>query len=207
MIVMKKILIAFIAALALISCNKSGADLYRGYYSFKTGGFLEISGKVYEIRRDTTKTDTIVVKREIAGRRFNDTTYKYTIVKDTIGSRDTVFNRYLSPESGQMHILGAGADAVKLTMNVTGGNPAVFDGLAGNGALTLLPCRRQIGIIPDDEGEEGQSVSFLLTVSGTGRKYENMVLFELDYRGKYDYDDMAGEISSSNVNCIATKNE
>lgn len=204
---MKKAFLVLIAALAfLVSCNKTGADIYRGYYSFKTGGFLEITGKVFEIYRDTVKIDTNVVRREIAGRVFYDTTYKYTVVTDTLGSRDTVFNRYLSPESGQMHILGAGGNDVKVTMNVTGGNPAVFDGRAGNDEIVLSPIKRQIGIMPDDD-EEGQSVSFLLSVSGKGRKYENMVLFDLDYRGKYDYDDMVGEISASSVNCIATKNE
>lgn len=203
---MKRTIIVLIAAAAaLVSCTKSGADIYRGYYSFKTGGFLEITGKVYEIVRDTIKIDTTVVRRDIAGRVFYDTTYRYTILRDTIDIRDTVFNRYLSPESGQMHILGAGGNDVKLTMNITGGNPVVFDGSADNECVSLYPVKRQVGILPDGE-DDGQSVSFLLTVSGKGRKYENMVLFDLDYQGKYDYEDMSGEISSSNVNCIATEN-
>ncbi|MCQ2170027.1 MAG: hypothetical protein MJY48_00505 [Bacteroidales bacterium] len=205
---MRKTKIALIAAAAvLVSCSKSGADIYRGYYSFKTGGFLEITGKVYDIARDTIKIDTTVVKRTIAGRTFNDTTFKYTVIKDTLGSRDTVFNRYLSAESGQMHILGAGGNSVKVTMNVTGGNPAVFDGTAGDASISLLPVVRQVGILPGNDDEEDKSTYFLMTVSGSGKKYENMVLFDLDYSGKYDYADMCGEVTSSSVNCIATKNE
>lgn len=168
---------------------------------------MEITGKVYEIKRDTINIDTTVTKYIIGGRAFYDTTYNYTIKADTTGCRDTVFNRYLSPESGQMHILGAGGNKVKVTMNVTGGNPAVFDGEASDQSVSLSPIKRQIGIMPDNDESDAKSISYLLSVEGSGRKFENMILFSLDYRGRYYSDDLSGDISCSNVNCIATKNE
>ena len=105
-----------------LACDKYGKNALRGNYSFKTGGSLEITGKVYDIIKDTVKIDTIVTEREIAGRKFKDTTYKYHIKRDTVGSRDTAFLRRIVAESGQMHILDAGENKVKVTMNVTGGD-------------------------------------------------------------------------------------
>ena len=201
--------LAFVIALAamLSSCSKKGADIYRGYYSFKTGGYLDIKGKVYEIKRDTVKIDTTITKIIIGGRTIFDTTYTYHTKNDTIGSRDTSFIRYLSAESGQMHVVGTDGN-LKVTMNITGGNPVIFNARATNDAITLEPVKRQTAVIPDDEGDD-KNVSFLFTASGTGHRYENMLLFDLMYQGEYNYDDMCGMIvpEKSSINCIATKNE
>lgn len=171
------------ATAVLASCSRQEANIYRGYYSFKTGGYLEIEGKVYDIEVDPESG-----------------------IADTLGSRDTVFTRNLSHESGQMHILSAGENNVKVTMNLTAGNPIVFDAQAFKENLTLQPTIRQVTIIPDAE-QGGQDMSLLMTVSGVGRKYENMVIFDLEYNGDYGFPGVSGKVRSSHVNCIATKNE
>lgn len=194
------------ATAVLASCSRQEANIYRGYYSFKTGGYLEIAGKVYDIGLDTVSIDTTVTRREVFGYVFYDTTYNYNVVADTLGSRDTVFTRNLSHESGQMHILSAGENNVKVTMNLTAGNPIVFDAQAFKENLTLQPTIRPVTIIPDAE-QGGQDMSLLMTVSGVGRKYENMVIFDLEYNGDYGFPGVSGKVRSSHVNCIATKNE
>lgn len=204
---MKKTIIAILAAAAVLaSCQKTGPQIYRGYYSFKTGGYVEVTGKIYETVLDTVSIDTTITEHKIGPIICRDTTYTYHTVLDTIGSRDTSFIRYLPSENGQMHILGDTGDNVKVTMNISGGNPVVFDATATTESITLQPVERQAYLLPNLE-TSGQSISFVLTVSGTGHKYENMVLFDLDYRGAYNIENIEGRISKSSVTCIATRNE
>ena len=204
-------LFAAAAAIVLVacitsSCEKSAPDIYRGYFSFKTGGYVNITGKVYDIRRDTVSIDTTIRQYHIADTTLYDTTYVYHTVNDTIAERDTAFSRNLLAESGQMHVLCDNGDNVKVTMNITGGNPVVFDATASKTSLSLKPVRRQVYIFPDDEAD-GQSISFLFDVCGVGQRFENMILFDLEYSGRYNYDGVEGDITSSNVKCIATENE
>lgn len=202
---MKRIFILLIATAILGACSKDGVAVYAGYYSFKTGGTVDIRGKVYDISRDTTSIDTIVNNYKVTGREVHDTTYKYHIIRDTLGSRDTSFLRHLVAESGQMHILKDSGDEMILTMNITGGDPVVFTAKCEDGQLTLSPTRRMVGIRPGDDDDD--NVSCDLTVSGTGRRYDNMILFRLFYAGKYSYDGLDGVIYDSRVDCIATENE
>lgn len=190
----------------LAACSKDGTADYAGYYSFKTGGTVDIQGKVYDILKDTTAIDTTVNEIQVGGRTVRDTTYKYTIVRDTLGSRDTTFLRHLVAESGQMHILNDKGTEMILTMNITGGDPVVFAARLENGGIVLSPTRRMVTIRTDDDDDD-DNTSCDLTVSGTGRRYDNMILFKMEYSGKYSYDGLDGNISVSRIDCIATENE
>lgn len=203
---MKRIFLLLFATAILGACSKDGVGVYAGYYSFKTGGTVDIQGKVYDIQKDTTSIDTVVNNYKVAGREASDTTYKYHIVRDTLGSRDTSFLRHLVAESGQMHILNDKGSEMILTMNITGGDPVVFAAKYESGQLVLSPTRRMVSIRPggDDDDED---VSCDLTVSGTGRRYDNMILFKLIYAGRYSYEGLDGTISETRVDCIATENE
>ncbi|MCQ2169051.1 MAG: hypothetical protein MJY51_01355 [Bacteroidales bacterium] len=206
---MKKILfyaVTLAACIALVSCEKQGPARFRGYYSFKTGGTVDIKGKVYDIARDTISIDTLVNEYNVGGRTIRDTSYKYHIKADTLSSRDTSFLRQLVAESGQMHILGKDGDEMIVTMNITGGDPVVFSALHRDGNLTLSPTRRMVAVRPDvDENDE--TVLCDMTVSGSGQRYDNMILFKMDYSGKYSYEDLEGNVSVSRIDCIATENE
>lgn len=181
------------------SCSRQGKALFRGSYSFKTGGTIEISGEVLDILRDTVKVDTIVT-----GFIFKDTTYRYHVVSDTVGSHDTSFVRNLVPEKGQMRIVENGTDSVMVTMNITGGNPLVFRGTAEGSVLTLLPALRTARL----ETERLLSVDKLeVSASGKGRRYENVVILQMDYAGDYKLNGFEGRITSSRINCVATENE
>ncbi|MBR1575758.1 MAG: hypothetical protein IJ654_04835 [Bacteroidales bacterium] len=192
------------AVLLLGSCTHQGPALFRGYYSFKTGGSIDITGTAYELRRDTIQTDTIVNAVTIAGITFQDTSYRYHIRTDTLGSRDTSFSRHLMPESGQMHILGDDGQAMKVTFNVTGGDPVVFDATAEGALLRLSPVRRMVPVRREYTDTPAWSD---LSVSGTGHRYENMILLDLLYEGEFHTDGIDGTVTGSRISCIATENE
>lgn len=201
----KNCIVPMILAIALCACSKQGPAAYRGYYSFKTGGSVDVSGRLYELQRDTVAIDTTVREYNIGGRIFRDTVYRYTVHTDTLGFRDTTMLRRLVAESGQMHILGDYGKHLKLTMNITGGDPVVFDATAeSDGSIRLGETRRMVALRPDSDGDP---VSFDLSVGGSGRRYENVLIFDLVYTGKYEYDGFDGYISDSRINCIATENE
>ncbi len=198
-----------LAALSLCSCGKQGPAAFRGYYSFKTGGAVDISGKVYDIRRDTLRIDTTITTIPIGDRTFSDTTYQYDIKRDTLGSHDTVFLRYLMAESGQMHILENGSSLV-MTWNVTGGDPVVVPAYLSADKLVLYPTQRRVPVRvwqEDRATSDDRSINCYWTLTGEGRKLENMVLMDLSYAGTYSYDGFDGVVSSSHVTCIATENE
>ena len=82
---------------------------------------------------------------------------------------DTSFKRNVAAESGQMHILDNSGDKVKLTLNITGGGPVVFDGSVNDGVLTLSPSERAITVIPDISLSE-QDIRLLVSARASGRK-------------------------------------
>lgn len=204
---MKKTAIIPIAAaiLCLAACKGPNAGL-RGSYSFKTAGYIDIKGKAYTIVRDTVSIDTTIIDRKIGAITVHDTFYTYHTVNDTLDRRDTQFIRHLVPESGQMHIVQAG-DALKLTLNVTGGGAAVYDASSSGDRISLSPAMRRISVSPDGARDSDQGVSFLFETSGNGQLYENMLIISMDYKGDYSDTDLDGTISLSSINCIATKNE
>ena len=191
-------------ALMLCSCDKEGAAVFEGNYSFKTGGSLDATGKVYDIKYDTIGVDTLIYDYTVGEVTLHDTVYRYHTQNDTISSRDTVVTLHLVAESGQMHILRAEGNDMIVTMNVTGGDPVVMDAVVADGVITLNPTRRMVPV--REWINEGQTY-FDMTVSGSGKRYDNMVLFDLTYEGTYNYAGFEGVVTGSRVNCIATENE
>lgn len=168
---MKRILTILAAVLTLWACTKSGPQLYSGYYSFKTGGTVEITGKMEQFFR----------------------------------LKDTTIVRYIMPQSGQMHILDTGNGTMKVTMNITAGDPLVFNASVVDNVLVLEPVLQRVAV--NSECELDVLDYCFWEVSGTGTRHENLVLFELNYAGDYNYDYMEGSVSKSNISCIATLNE
>ena len=167
---MKRFLWFLLGLLALVSCNREGPGAFKGYYSFKTGGFLTITGTV----------------------------------SDWSGERDTSFVRHLVAESGQMHVLRKDGDNMIVTMNITGGDPAVFPAKVNGDEIVLEPVVRNVLVRPA-VGDDAIRHDF--TVSGKGRKYDNMILFDLSYEGAFRHLNLKGTVTGSEVKCIATENE
>lgn len=167
---MKKFLLSLLGLLALVSCNREGPGAFKGYYSFKTGGFLTVTGTV----------------------------------SDEKGERDTSFVRHLVAESGQMHVLREDGDKMIVTMNITGGDPAVFPAKVNGSEIVLEPVLRNVLVRPA-VGDDAVRHDF--KVSGTGHKYDNMILFDLTYEGDFRHLNLQGTVTGSEVKCIATENE
>ena len=151
------------------SCTK-GPAAFKGDYSFKTGGYLTVSGTV----------------------------------SDLLGQRDTTFIRHLVPESGQMHVVREEGDRMVVTMNITGGDPVVFPATVDGSEIILEPVLHSLLLRPAI-GDETVRQDFM--VSGTGRKYDRMILFELECEGTFRHLNLDGEVSESEIKCIATENE
>ena len=127
----------------------------------------------------------------------------YVEVKTNI--LDSTVVRYISPESGQMRILQDSGKNVKVTMNVLGGSPVAYDGVVENGVLRLNPTKREVKLYRDILFLD--FVEAVLTVGGEGRKYDGSLVINMDYQGTYASSFLTGDIISSNVTCIATRNE
>ena len=127
-------------------------------------------------------------------------------IGDLLPAKDTVFKASLVPESGQMRILPNGEDAVVVTMNVTGESPVVFNGKMADGKVILSPVEREISV-HDALGILDMPIDVLASIDGEGTIYGNTVVFEMQYRGTFNSGYVPCQIISSNVNCIATRNE
>lgn len=112
----------------------------------------------------------------------------------------------LVPESGQMKILPDGGDKVVITMNVTGGGAFVFNGTLSGSKITLSQIEREV-LMLDGFGILELPAGALLRVGGEGTVYGNTLVFTMDYSGSFKSGNVVCNILSSNVNCIATRNE
>jgi len=168
---MKRILAITAAVLALWACSKTGPQLYSGYYSFKTGGTVEITGTMQR----------------------------------AIGVVDTTIVRHVVAQSGQMHILPTGDNTMKVTLNITAGDPLVLDATVVDNTLILKPALQRVAVTSECTLDLIDYCYW--EVSGTGTRYQNMVLFDLFYAGEYNQDGMKGIVTKSEISCIATENE
>ena len=128
----------------------------------------------------------------------------YVNVKSDFSDKTSV--RFVATRAGRMQILPASGNDVKVTLNAITGNPVVFDGYVDGGILVLRPQDMIVRLYKDllllDIPEEA-----LLTVSGTGSMTDGTLLIDFDLQGFCPSDIFYGEIVSSNVDCIAVKNE
>ena len=109
----------------------------------------------------------------------------------------------LSDESGQMYILNKddGMDRVLITMNAMLGSANTMEGTARDGVITLSPSRRHQQVM-----DELESIKFEVEVTGEGRKYDDVVVFELSYDGQAEGTRYNYRIVDSDIECIAREN-
>lgn len=133
------------------------------------------------------------------------------------GAGDGNMTLNLPTESGIMDIVETDREAGEMivTMNVLGGDILIFDATAREDGIVLKPMKRYIGItLPGtDSGSTilGSGIGTYkgeISISGRGKRYDDLIIFNLVYDGKLSFDD--GEdlsISGSDVRCRAKKNE
>ena len=199
---MKKstIFLAAVLTLALAGCAKQGTARFTGNYSFKTSGVL------YAVRDSSSIYDTVIVSS------FTDSLVRDTVITAFPDSS----SRSIKTESGQMDITDTGGGRVLITMNCTGGDLVVYYAQEKDGKLVLEPARRKVAadvssatVSSDTQEIKYNDASFDsdVTVSGTGTRYDNIILFDLTYEGTYKYNDILYHIYDSDIYCRAKENE
>ena len=165
------------APFALTSCEKEGVDLYEGFYSYKLSGTVTVDKLLIE-NIDLPETEPAEPVEP---------------VEATLP---------LISESGQMNVLKKGADSLIITMNAIGGDVLVIDACVKGNDLEISEFSR---IVKVEDGS--RTVSLNCTGSGSGKKYDDVIIMDLSYLGDgsstlYDY-----TIKSSSVKCVAKVNK
>ena len=116
----------------------------------------------------------------------------------------------LATESGQMDITPRDGDAMLVSMNVTGGDMLVYDATVDGDDLIVSQDTRSM-VLTFPSGEESQvltpTVRADVAVSGSGHRYDNIILFKFTYSGTFQVGDTEYEIYSSDIDCRAKLNE
>ena len=217
---MKRYLICALAAIvALASCTKEGPARFRGNYSFKTSGAIsaardslywnDTTYQAVQYQKDTTiHIDSLGIDTTITVTRFRTDTV-ITVMNDTM-----TFS--LATEAGQMDVTTVDSEAGEMlvTMNVTGGEMVVYEALAKGEDITILPSVRHMAlssasamVVSGPNELEGQSITGDVEIEGSGKRYENIILFTLSYSGDFTFDDRLYHIVGSDVVCRAKLNE
>lgn len=111
----------------------------------------------------------------------------------------------LTNEWGQMNVVvrDKSAKTMLVTMDVMGGEATAFEAEASESHITLLPKERYITVqILNNITQRTQ-----VTVTGTGERYGNVLLFKLNYSGTLNAVSGKYEILESKVECVAEINE
>ena len=101
-----------------------------------------------------------------------------------------------------MNVLKTSADSLIITMNAIGGDVLVIDALVNGNDLEICEFSR---IVRVEDGS--RSVSLNCTASGSGKKYDDVLILDFSYSGSgsstlYDY-----TVKSSSVKCVAKVNK
>lgn len=113
----KALVAALVLAFSLTSCQKEGAGLFKGYYSFKTSGTIDVNRKTYSPLTDTMDEQKISLSLTPEWGQMN-----------------------VLPISGK-------SDEMIVTMNVVGGGAIVFKATASGKSLTMEPIERTVTVL------------------------------------------------------------
>ena len=118
--------------------------------------------------------------------------------------RDTLHVDFVT-ESGQMDIVVQDKhfDKMKVTMNIMGGDMVQFDAVADGETLNVRPFVRSVTFRAKDKIKVNADVS----VSGTARRYEDIMIFEFQYEGDCRHLGHDYHISDSQISCVAKLND
>ena len=116
----------------------------------------------------------------------------------------------LKPESGALNIVGTDADGEVLTLsfNALLGDICTLKAAVGGECIVLTDGNTKTMQLTDGDQSLGGGI---VTVTGSGRRTDNLLLLDLDYRGTFT-SSVTGRpiemtIMESKVQCSATKNE
>lgn len=167
------------ALIALTSCEKEGVEMYEGFYSYKLSGTVTVDKEFVDTAEEPVDPEQPAEPSEP--------------IEATLA---------LIAESGQMNVLKTGADSLVITMNAIGGDVLVIDACVKDNNLEIKEFSK---IVKCEDGN--RTVSLNCTVSGSGKKYDDVIIMDFSYLGEgsstfYNY-----SIKSSSVKCVAKVNK
>ncbi len=222
---MKRNLIAAAAVfaallLSLTSCEKEGTRRFEGNYSFKTSGTLTIDRKVTSsddsdndaaaVGDTPSKGTASLMPSSVLDDLLDSLGISLPDLRDSLGidndvtlpTTDGTFKSSLTSESGQMNIVPTGENSMIVTFNIIGGDVLVFDATVDGKKITLSPISRILTI-----KDEGLTFTIDATLEGTGERYDDVVVFTLNYTGSTSYLVYDYTITESSVKCVAKVNK
>lgn len=181
---MKKFILAVavaISAICITACSKGASQALTGSYTYKTSGTV------------TLKTNLDDLDEEVRA------------ALEKIGFKNNPATVELFPEQGQMHIQDSkdGDGRVIITFNDLLGNADIADGTVNGNQLTITGTPVKSAHLRDGTIKIGTGN---VTYSGSGRKYDEVLIFSLVYGGSFTVSGIQMDILSSDVKCVAQKN-
>lgn len=148
--------------------------------------------------------------KENAARFKGDYTFKTSGTVSAIpegspeGTEPTVFD--LNAESGQMKLVkkGKSKNEMAVTMNILAGDAVCFENVQAEGKLLTIQEPYPVRNISVKNGNLPAKAE--ISISGTGEKFTDVVIFNLQYKGTITYRNEVYKITGSDVDCIAQEN-
>lgn len=110
----------------------------------------------------------------------------------------------LYPEQGQLHVVKSDDGNVLVTFNDLLGNADIAEGSLSGTALSFQGKTTKAAQLTDGVDKIGAGI---VKYSGNGRKYDDMLLLDLEYQGAFTIDDVPMVLLSSDVHCVAQFNK
>ncbi len=198
---------AAVAVILLVacSCEKEGAQRFKGNYTFKTGGTLTVKtlAAADEPADPENQTDG---PGESDGR--TDPEGPAENEGENSGSAEELSTVPIISESGQMDIIvadKASGDMI-VTMNILGGTVVTFNATADGKILNIIPFSRQVTLNPANYSADTLRPAADVEICGYGERYDNIIIFRLEYKGNYTFAGKEYEITDSSIDCVAKQN-
>ncbi len=164
---------------SLTACEKEGVNRFKGNYTFKISGSITVERDAADAEEDS---EPITLS--------------------------------LTNESGQMDITVVDEDANRLavSMNVTSGDMLVWYATAEGKLLQLEETQRHMTfsttMLNGYHSEFGTApVGADVTITGSGERYDNIIIMDLSYTGDFQANDRTYHITDSDIVCRAKLNE
>lgn len=173
---------AFLCVLAMASCSKDGVKGFEGRYSYK------ISGKVALLPTD-----------------YVNASAEEKQMMEAMGITFTPVWVPLYPEQGQMHINVKDKDdnLAIITFNDIFGNVCSAEANIESDVVTIVNDAEKTAVLTDGSEKIG---SGFVTWRGSGNRYGDQIIINLEYNGTMTLNDTGMTIVESKVECVATKN-
>lgn len=169
-----------VCAQLFCGCSKDASDSITGSYTYKTSGTVTLMAS------------------QLAGL---DAATLSAYRAAGINVDPVIVGLY--PEQGQLHILDNGDGSVVLTFNDILGNADVTTGRITGESLAIDGGDIKAARLTDGNEKIGAG---MVVFTGTGKKYDDMLLIDLEYKGEFTVNGINMTVIGSDVNCVAQAN-